>query len=71
MGQDLSLEDMSIEEKIKTMEDIWDDLISHAESLPSPEWHRGVLENRDKALAEGHEQSIDWDVAKKALKQDI
>jgi hypothetical protein len=71
MGQDLPLEDMSIEEKIKTMEDIWDDLISHAESLPSPEWHRGVLENRDKALGEGHEQSIDWDVAKKALKQDI
>ena len=71
MGQDLPLEDMSIEEKIKTMEDIWDDLISHAERLPSPEWHRGVLENRDKALAEGHEQGIDWDVAKKALKQDI
>ena len=70
MGQSLPLKDMSIEEKIKTMEEIWDDLVSHAESVPSPEWHRGILEDRDKALEEGIEQTIDWNVAKKALKKD-
>jgi hypothetical protein len=70
MGQSLPLEDMSIEEKLKTMEEIWDDLVSHAESLPSPEWHRDILEDRDKALEKGIEQTIDWDVAKKALKKD-
>jgi len=44
----------------RAMEEIRDDLVSHAESLPSPEWHKGILEERDKALAAGLEQSIEW-----------
>jgi hypothetical protein len=71
MGQSLPLEGMSIEEKLKTMEEIWDDLVSHAESVPSPEWHKEVLDNRERAVREGTEEAIDWSIAKKELKKDI
>lgn len=37
MERSLPSDDMSIEEKIKTMEEIWDDLVSHSDRIPSPE----------------------------------
>jgi hypothetical protein len=71
MGSSLPLDGMSIEEKIKTMEEIWDDLVSHADSVPSPDWHKDILEDREKKLKEGVEEIIDWNIAKKSLKKDI
>jgi hypothetical protein len=71
MGQNLPLDRMSIEEKLKTMEEIWDDLVDHAESVPSPEWHKEVLDNRERAVREGTEEAIDWSIAKKELKKEL
>ena len=71
MGRSLPLDEMSIEEKIKTMEEIWDDLVSHANSVSSPDWHKDILEDREKKLKEGVEEVIDWNVAKNSLKKDI
>ena len=34
----LPLNEMSVEQKLQTMETLWDDLCSRAEGLPSP-WH--------------------------------
>ena len=39
MAIHLPLESMSIEEKIQTMESIWEDLCTKADSVPSPPWH--------------------------------
>lgn len=61
---------MSIEEKIKTMEELWDDLVSHAENISSPDWHKEVLADREKMLKQGVEEIIDWSVAKQSLKND-
>lgn len=71
MGRSLPLENMSIEEKIEAMEEIWNTLVSHAESLPSPEWHKKVLDDRKKALKEGAEEVVDWNIVKKMLKKDV
>lgn len=71
MGRILPVDEMSIEEKIKTMEEIWDDLVSHAESFPSPDWHKDILEDRAEQLEKGVEEAIDWHTAKKTLKKDI
>jgi hypothetical protein len=39
----LSVEKMSIEEKIYTMENIWDDLCKNDNSIASPSWHEAAL----------------------------
>ena len=46
----LPLEKMSIEEKIRTMETIWDDLCRKADSILSPSWHEDVLIEREERI---------------------
>lgn len=63
----LPLEQMSIEEKIQTMETIWDNLCKKADSLSSPTWHKNILREREKRIKNGDEKFVDWDKAKKYI----
>ncbi|ODS33119.1 MAG: hypothetical protein SCARUB_01743 [Candidatus Scalindua rubra] len=67
----LPLEKMTTEDKIRTMETIWDDLCKKAESIPSPSWHKDILEEREKAIENGKEEFIDWSEAKKQIEDKI
>ncbi len=67
MGITLPLEKMSTEEKIQTMETIWDDLCKKADSLSSPSWHEGILHEREERIKNGDEEFVDWDKAKKYI----
>ena len=69
MGLSLPLDKMSTEEKLRALELIWDDLRKAEASLPSPAWHRDVLENREARLRAGTEKSIPWDDAKKNIRE--
>lgn len=57
---------MSIEEKISTMEMIWNDLCQHTK-LESPDWHQDVLKVREQKRASSQEQPMDWTEAKKHI----
>jgi len=67
----LPLEKMSTEDKIRTMEIIWEDLCKNAESLSSPSWHKDILDEREKAIEKGKEEFIDWNEAKKQIEDEI
>ena len=68
MGITLPLEQMSIEEKIQTMETIWDSLCKKADSLSSPSWHKNILHEREKRIKNGNEKFMDWNKAKKYIR---
>ena len=53
MGESLPLEQMTIEEKLRLMERLWDNLIQDPETIPSPAWHEQVLKDREVMLCEG------------------
>jgi len=40
---------MSVEQKLELMEQIWDSFVQNDETLPSPKWHKDVLEARANA----------------------
>lgn len=61
-----SISKMSIEEKISTMEMIWNDLCQHT-TLESPDWHQDVLKVREQKRASSQEQPMDWSEAKKNI----
>ena len=63
----IPLEKMSIDEKIKAMEAIWDDLCQKADSLSSPDWHRQVLQEREIGIKEGNEDFISLEKAKEQV----
>ncbi len=60
---------MSRVEKLKLMEVLWVQLSRPDESLASPAWHAQALAETEQRLAEGKEQVMDWESAKKELRR--
>jgi hypothetical protein len=71
MGLALSVENMSVEEKIQTMETLWDDLCRKADGISSPPWHEKVLNGRENGISTRDDVFIDWNSAKKNIKDSI
>lgn len=67
----LPLEKMSTEEKIQTMETIWDDLCKKADSISSPSWHEKVLNDREEGIKNGDDEFVDWKIAQKNIQKSI
>jgi hypothetical protein len=63
----LPLDRMSVEEKLRALERIWEDLCRDPSAVPSPHWHQDVLEAREKRLREGSDRFIPWDEAKRRV----
>ena len=64
------LSHMTTEEKLRTMESIWDDLCRTSD-FTSPSWHKDTLEEREKRLKEGKEEILDWEESKKQLNDSL
>ena len=67
----LPLEKMSTEEKIQTMETIWNDLCKKADSISSPSWHEKVLHSREEGIKNGDDDFVDWNKAQKNMQDSI
>ena len=63
----LPLKQMSMTEKISTMEILWDDICHNSENYPSPAWHGEILKHREEMLKNGEAVFEDWDEVKKEL----
>ncbi|HEX5315608.1 MAG TPA: addiction module protein [Candidatus Kapabacteria bacterium] len=64
----LPLEKMTREEKLRIMEELWVDLSRDESQFASPAWHGDVLRERAEAVKSGKETFIDWEEAKKQLR---
>ena len=67
--QDLPIETYSFNEKLLLMERLWAELARKPQDLAAPSWHKKVLEDRLKAVKDGTESFVDWDDAKKRLRE--
>ena len=67
----VDLDQMTILEKVRLMELLWHDLSSQPENVEVPEWHREILQERERALASGETAFIDFEDAVKELQQRI
>ncbi len=71
MSIDLPLDKMTLADKLATMEAIWADLSNRPDDLPSPEWHKEILEDRRRQVAEGKLRFIEWDIAIADLRKEV
>ena len=69
MSADFAIEGMSLTEKLALMERLWSNLSRRPEDVPSPEWHGEILAERIVAVREGRTEFVDWDAAKKRLRE--
>ncbi len=64
----LPLDKMTTAEKLRAMEALWADLSRHEEEVESPPWHEQVLEEREQQVQSGQATFLDWETAKKELR---
>ena len=71
MKVDLPLENMTVAQKLSTMELLWADLSAQAPDEVSPSWHFEVLAERERRVARGEEKILDWSEAKRLLREEL
>lgn len=59
---------MSIAERLKTMEALWDSLVHEDTEIESPDWHNDVLKQRRKTIENGTAKLISLNELKASLK---
>ena len=64
------LNKMSVKEKLRTMELIWNDLCRTSD-FTSPDWHKNILVEREKRVKEGKEDILDWEESKRQLRDSL
>ena len=70
MSTVLDIDQMTLEEKLRAMEALWDDLC-RKDAVPVPQWHKDILDERERQVEEGKAEFSDWDIAKRRITERI
>ena len=60
----LPLHQMSVEEKLQTMEALWQSLSVDPAAIESPPWHAEELVERERKIDSGEAKFVEWEKAK-------
>jgi hypothetical protein len=71
MATTVDIREMTTPDKLRLMEALWRNLSTTAEEIVSPQWHGEVLAERDRLIESGEETFIDWETAKKQLREEL
>lgn len=69
MKPDLPLDQMTVEDKLLTMEALWDSLLREPDTVESPPWHGEVLAERSAAVERGEVALLDLDDVKRRIRE--
>jgi len=69
MNRPLPLDKMTVSEKLLAIELLWDDLCRSPDDVPSPEWHKAILAEREKKVVDGDASFSDLNEAKKRIRK--
>jgi putative addiction module component (TIGR02574 family) len=67
----LPLHEMTVEEKLRIIEAIWEDLRLNGDDLESPAWQGRELQEREEEIASGRATFIEWEKAKIEIRQNL
>ncbi|MCJ8328552.1 MAG: addiction module protein [Lentisphaeria bacterium] len=70
MSNSITVSELSLDEKIRLMEELWQSLSSDSE-FKTPEWHNSVLDSRLKAYNSNDIPVSDWETAKEDIRNSI
>ncbi len=71
MSTVLNLAKMSATDKLRALDEIWSDLLQHPEQIPFQQWHKDLLDERQRMVTEGKAHYIPWEQAKKEIADEI
>jgi putative addiction module component (TIGR02574 family) len=65
----IATENLSRSEKLRIIEQLWDELSRDPGSVESPAWHADALREAETRVANGEAKFLDWEQAKARLRQ--
>ena len=65
------LDQMTTSDKLRALEEIWEDLCRSVKDLPAPAWHADVLRAREDRVSDGTSAYVDWGEAKKNIRDSV
>lgn len=65
------IRDLSLHEKLRMMEVLWDGIAPLEAELEVPQWHKDLLEEREQLIQEGKAEFIDWEIAKQQIRDAV
>lgn len=63
------IQQLPLHDKLMVMEAIWNDLARREDQVEVPEWHKDILDEREGLLREGKARFIEWEEAKREIKE--
>ena len=71
MNVALPLDQMTTSDKLRALEEIWEDLCHSVKDLAPPAWHADVLRARKDRVSDGTSAYVDWGEAKKSIRDSV
>jgi len=71
MAIELPVKQMTVEEKLRAMDLLWEDLRKDEKNIPVPQWHKDLLKERERLVRENKASFSDWETAKKRIGKSI
>ncbi len=65
----LPLSEMTVQDKLQVMDQIWEDLLSHEQDVSSPSWHQDLLAARTARVESGESRFIDFATVKEDVQK--
>jgi putative addiction module component (TIGR02574 family) len=64
-------DDLSVEEKIDYLQSLWERIAASPDTIPVPNWHREVLDERLKDLEANPDAGESWEVVQDRLQKKL
>ncbi len=58
---------MPLRDKLQLIETLWDDIARSESALEMPQWHKDLLDERERLVEAGEAKFLDWDEAKRQI----
>lgn len=63
------ISDLTIDEKLQLIEELWDDVCSNPEAIPLPDWQKEELLKRKAKFEQNPNSGKSWDEVKSKLRE--
>jgi hypothetical protein len=58
---------LPLSQKLELLEAVWSELSSDPNTLEVPQWHKDILDERQRGMEKGSMEVIDWELAKEQI----
>jgi putative addiction module component (TIGR02574 family) len=63
------IQQLPLHEKLMVMEALWESIAPAEDQLEVPQWHKDILDEREKLVQDGRAKFIDWEEAKQQIRE--